>query len=64
MNHVRSNVLLLVLTLAICCVLYPAVLYAVGSLAFPSGATGSTSSRSLQLAGSAILEASRDHPYY
>jgi len=41
MNHIRSNLLLMLLTLAACCVLYPAVLYAVGKVFFPSGAAGS-----------------------
>lgn len=41
MSHLRGNLLLFVLTLAICCVLYPLVLYAVGRGLFPSAASGS-----------------------
>ena len=40
MNHIRSNVVLLALTLAICCVAYPAVLWAFGKVVFPSKAEG------------------------
>lgn len=40
MNHIRSNVVLLALTLAICCVAYPAVLWAFGKVVFPSQAEG------------------------
>lgn len=37
----RSNLALLALSFGICCVLYPAVLYAVGRVFFPSAAAGS-----------------------
>lgn len=40
-NHLRANLLLLAFTVVICCVLYPAVLYAVGQGLFPSAAAGS-----------------------
>lgn len=41
MNHFRANLLLLVFTLVICCVLYPAVLYAIGHVLYPVTAAGS-----------------------
>jgi len=40
-TRIRSDVFLLVLTLAICCVFYPAVLYAIGKVLFPTAAAGS-----------------------
>jgi potassium-transporting ATPase KdpC subunit len=40
-SHLRANLLLVVLTLLICCVLYPAVLWGVGQLAFSATADGS-----------------------
>src|SRR5262245_51342367 len=39
--HLRACLLLLALTLAICCVLYPLALWAVGQAAFPDAASGS-----------------------
>src|SRR4051812_45101718 len=39
--HLRANVLLVVLTLALCCVLYPLVLWGIGQTVFPSAASGS-----------------------
>jgi K+-transporting ATPase ATPase C chain len=39
--HLRANLLLLVLTVLICCVLYPLALWGVGKVAFPSAAEGS-----------------------
>jgi K+-transporting ATPase ATPase C chain len=39
--HIRANLLLVALTLLICCVLYPLVLFGVGQLVFPSQANGS-----------------------
>jgi K+-transporting ATPase ATPase C chain len=41
MNHLRANLLLVGLTLLICCVLYPTVLWGVGQLAFSASAEGS-----------------------
>jgi K+-transporting ATPase ATPase C chain len=41
MTHLRANLLLLVLTLAVCCVAYPLVLWAVGQVLFPDKANGS-----------------------
>jgi K+-transporting ATPase ATPase C chain len=40
-THIRSNLLLLVFTVVLCCVLYPLLLYAVGSIVFPYQAGGS-----------------------
>ena len=39
--HVRANLWLLVLTVLLCCVLYPFALWAVGQVAFPEQAAGS-----------------------
>jgi K+-transporting ATPase ATPase C chain len=39
--HLRANLWLLVLTLGICCILYPLVLWLVGQTAFPTQAGGS-----------------------
>jgi K+-transporting ATPase ATPase C chain len=39
--HLRANLILLVLTLLLCSVVYPAILWAVGSVAFPDQAAGS-----------------------
>src|SRR5262249_49000643 len=39
--HVRANLWLLLLTLAVCCVLYPLALWAVGQGVFPDRASGS-----------------------
>src|SRR5690348_9747933 len=41
MNHLRANLLLVGLTLLICCVVYPAALWGVGQIVFPISATGS-----------------------
>src|SRR5690349_11940853 len=41
MSHIRANVLLIGLTLLICCVVYPAALWGVGQLVFPTTADGS-----------------------
>jgi K+-transporting ATPase ATPase C chain len=41
MRSLRANLLLPVFTLGMCCVLYPAVLYAVGRGLFPTAASGS-----------------------
>ena len=41
MSHIRANLLLVALTLLICCVLYPTVLWGVGQIAFPTSADGS-----------------------
>jgi K+-transporting ATPase ATPase C chain len=40
-GHLRSSLLLLVLTVAICCVLYPLVLWGIGQTVFRDGAQGS-----------------------
>jgi K+-transporting ATPase ATPase C chain len=40
-DHLRANLWLLGLTLGICCVLYPLVLWLVGQTAFPTAARGS-----------------------
>ncbi|RPI81316.1 MAG: potassium-transporting ATPase subunit C [Planctomycetaceae bacterium] len=41
LSHLRSNLLLLVLTVAVCCVLYPGVLLVIGQTAFHNKAEGS-----------------------
>ena len=41
MKHLYANLLLLGLTIVICCVAYPAVLWGVGQVLFPSNAAGS-----------------------
>jgi len=41
MNHLRANLLLVGLTLLICCVLYPAALWGVGQIVFPISSNGS-----------------------
>src|SRR5437879_1504570 len=41
MSHLRANLWLLVLTVLICCVLYPAVLWGIGQVLFPNEAAGS-----------------------
>jgi K+-transporting ATPase ATPase C chain len=41
MKQVRSNVVLLTLSLGLCCIAYPAVLYAIGRVVFPAEAEGS-----------------------
>jgi len=40
-NHLRGNLLLLLFTVVICCVLYPAVMLALGRGLFPTGGSGS-----------------------
>ncbi len=40
-GHLRANLWLLVLTLVLCCVLYPLVLWGIGRAAFPDQAAGS-----------------------
>ena len=40
-NHLRGNLLLLAFTVVICCVLYPAVMYAIGRGLFPTAVSGS-----------------------
>lgn len=40
-SHIRSNLLLLALTVGLCCVLYPVALYAIGQGLFPTTASGS-----------------------
>jgi K+-transporting ATPase ATPase C chain len=41
MTHLRSNLLLLGLTLVVCCVVYPLGLWVVGQVVFPANANGS-----------------------
>jgi K+-transporting ATPase ATPase C chain len=41
MSHLRANLWLLVLTIVVCCVLYPLVLWGIGQTVFPTGAQGS-----------------------
>jgi K+-transporting ATPase ATPase C chain len=41
MKHIRANILLLVLSLGICCVLYPLALWGFAQTVFPSRANGS-----------------------
>jgi potassium-transporting ATPase KdpC subunit len=41
LHHVRANLWLLMLSLAICCVVYPLVLLAIGQVVFPTAANGS-----------------------
>src|SRR5262245_37188728 len=41
MRHLRTNLLLLGLSLAICCVVYPLALWVVGQVVFPARANGS-----------------------
>jgi K+-transporting ATPase ATPase C chain len=41
MSHLRANLVVVGLTLLICCVLYPAVLWGVGQIACPATAEGS-----------------------
>ena len=36
-NHLRGNLALFLSTVVICCVLYPAVIYALGRGLFPTG---------------------------
>ena len=40
-THLRANLLLLVFTVILCCLLYPLVLFGVGGALFPAAATGS-----------------------
>src|SRR5690349_17288725 len=41
MKHLRANLLLVGLSLAICCVAYPLALWVFGQVAFPTSANGS-----------------------
>jgi K+-transporting ATPase ATPase C chain len=41
LNHLRGIVLVMVLTVVLCCIVYPAILWAVGAVAFPEQARGS-----------------------
>lgn len=41
MKHIRANLLLVILSVVICCVLYPLVLWVFGQTVFPSKANGS-----------------------
>jgi len=41
MRHLRANLWLLLLTVLVCCVLYPLVLWGIGQTVFPSNARGS-----------------------
>jgi K+-transporting ATPase c subunit len=41
MNHLRSNLLLLAFTVAVCCVVYPFALLGIGRVLFPTATSGS-----------------------
>lgn len=41
LSHLRSNILLLALTTILCCVIYPAILFAIGQTVFHDNAEGS-----------------------
>ncbi|QEL13401.1 potassium-transporting ATPase subunit C [Limnoglobus roseus] len=53
--HLRACLLLLVLTVVICCLLYPLVLYTVGQGLFPTAAAGSLVADGDQLRGSRLI---------
>jgi potassium-transporting ATPase KdpC subunit len=53
--HLRSNILLVILTLLLCSVAYPLVLLAVGQLAFPNMANGSLIERDGKPIGSRLI---------
>ena len=54
-SHLRANLLLLAFTVAICCVLYPAILYGFGQTLFPSAAAGSPIVENGQVRGSSPI---------
>lgn len=53
--HLRANLFLLLFTVAICCVLYPAILYGFGQTFFPSAAAGSPVVENGQVRGSSLI---------
>lgn len=55
MTHIRTNLLFLIFTLALCCVLYPVALYAVGRGLFPSTAAGSLVTEADTVHGSRLI---------
>ena len=54
-NHIRANLLLLGLTVVLCCVLYPLVLWAVGGALFPTNASGSLVEAKGKAVGSRLI---------
>jgi K+-transporting ATPase ATPase C chain len=55
MAHLRANVLLVVLTLGLCCVAYPLVLLAVGQIAFHESANGNLVEANGKAVGSRLI---------
>lgn len=55
MKTLRANLLLTALTLVVCCVLYPAVLYTVARVAFPADADGSLTGAAGAPSGSRLI---------
>lgn len=55
MNLIRTNLLFLLFTLIVCCVLYPAALWAVGRGLFPTTASGSLVTESGAVRGSRLI---------
>src|SRR6516165_10061002 len=53
--HLRANLLLLALTLLICCVLYPLTLWLIGQVAFSSAANGSLLEKDGKVIGSRLI---------
>ena len=53
--HLRANLLLLALTLLICCVLYPLTLWLIGQAAFSSAANGSLLEKDGKVIGSRLI---------
>jgi potassium-transporting ATPase KdpC subunit len=54
-SHLRANLLLLGLTMVLCCVLYPLALWAVGGALFPSTASGSLVEANGKAVGSRLI---------
>jgi potassium-transporting ATPase KdpC subunit len=54
-SHIRAHLWLLVLTVVICSVLYPLVLWAVGGILFPSSASGSLVEANGKTVGSRLI---------
>src|SRR4051794_3627082 len=54
-THLRANVLLLALTLALCCVLSPLALWGIGQTVFPSAASGSLVTEDGKVRGSRLI---------
>lgn len=53
--HLRANLLLLGLTVLICCVLYPLILWAIGQSVFPDEASGSLIVKDGKVIGSRLI---------